>query len=185
MTKLCFVKCLLTVKTVVLYVVHHNQSAVQCLRVTVERVHPGLVLICPHTSHCLIWCVRVCVCVLKPEPSPASCSPSHGHKVPAGQKSCRRTSSRSFRRKQGHESLWRLLTSFWGPPGLQQDPLSWWSCGRDDGGLKDFLLKPTDRLGGSSAENPRVIFKPAGPFLAPLLSLQDRTPLQTFSRELI
>ncbi len=31
--------------------------------VTVERAQPGMVLICPHTSHCLIWCVCVCVCV--------------------------------------------------------------------------------------------------------------------------
>ncbi len=59
--------------------------------VTVERAQPGMVLICPHTSHCLIWCVCVCVCVcvcmcvcwdhfrgtgLKPDAPPTQISPS-------------------------------------------------------------------------------------------------------------
>lgn len=107
---------------------------VQCVRVCNSRKsHPGLVLICPHTSHCLIWRVCVCVCVLKPEPSPASCSRSHGHKVPAGQKSCRQTSSRSLRKTARRESLGRLPRSFWGASReLQSYSRIHWAGGAED-----------------------------------------------------
>lgn len=78
-----------------------------CVYVTVERAQPGMVLIRPHTSHCLIWCVcgdHFSGTGVKPDTHihvPSSLSLPPTHKLLGSEEAAKTSRSRQERETEG------------------------------------------------------------------------------------